>query len=107
MSTTFDEREKAFENKFKNDEETKFRVNARAVRILGVWAAGKMGMTGKAAEDYAANLVDVDFQEAGPEDIFRQLRDDFANKSVTIADREIETMFVKCLADAKTQLMST
>jgi hypothetical protein len=70
--TNFDRREEAFEAKFAHDEENAFKVRAHALRMLGLWAAGKRGETGKAAEDYARSLIDADIG-ATPEAAFNKL----------------------------------
>jgi hypothetical protein len=106
MSTSFDNREKAFENKFKNDEELKFKVNSRAVHLLGLWTAAKMGLSGKASEEYAQELVDADFEEAGSQDVYRKVIKDLAAKTITVTEKDVEKEFQSCLAKAKQQLMS-
>ncbi|MGF1606498.1 MAG: DUF1476 domain-containing protein [Rhodothalassiaceae bacterium] len=85
--TNFDDRERAFETKFARDEETKFRVRARRDRLVGLWAAEKLGMRGEAAKDYAATVVKADFEEPGDEDVIRKLLADFQDKAVPM-DRE-------------------
>ncbi len=75
--TTFDRREEAFEAKFAHDQENAFKVRARALRMLGLWAAGKRGETGAAAEDYALALVEADIG-ATPEAAFDKLVVDLA-----------------------------
>jgi hypothetical protein len=72
--TTFDKRERAFEAKWAHDADTRFKVEARRNRAVGLWAAGEKGLTGEAAEDFAAAVIAADFQEAGDEDVFRKLR---------------------------------
>ena len=79
--TNFDRREEAFEAKFAHDEENAFKVRARALRMLGLWAAGKRGETGPAAEDYARSLVDADIG-ATPEAAFNKLVLDLAGHGV-------------------------
>ena len=70
--TTFDRREEGFEAKFAHDEERAFKVRAHALRMLGLWAAGKRGETGKAAEDYARALIEADVGGT-PEEAFNKL----------------------------------
>ena len=72
--TTFDDRERAFEAKWVHDADTRFKVEARRNRVVGLWAAGEKGLTREAAEDFAAAVIAADFQEAGDEDVFRKLR---------------------------------
>ncbi len=74
--TTFDDRENAFERKFALDEELRFRAVARRNKLLGLWAADKLGKSGDEAEAYAKEVVRADFQEAGDRDVFRKIRSD-------------------------------
>ena len=69
--STFDSREKGFENKFAHDEELRFKATARRNKLLGAWAAEKMGITGAAADSYAKDVVAADFEEAGDDDVVR------------------------------------
>ena len=73
----FDKRKKGFEDKFAHDEEMAFKANARRNKLLGLWAAEKLGKTGDDAEAYAKDVVSSDFEEAGHEDVFRKVRGDF------------------------------
>jgi hypothetical protein len=66
--TSFDRREEAFEAKFAHDQELTFKARARALRMLGLWAAGKRGETGTAAEEYAHALIDADVSTTPPGD---------------------------------------
>ena len=75
--TTFDKREEGFEKKFALDEELQFKANARRNKLLGLWAAEKLGLHGADAEAYAKSVVMADFAETGDEDVFRKIRDDF------------------------------
>jgi hypothetical protein len=74
--TTFDDRERAFENKFAHDAELQFRVEARCNKLLGLWAAGLLGKSAEEAETYAAEVIAADFEEAGHEDVLRKLAAD-------------------------------
>ena len=78
--TSFDDREAAFEAKFAHDEETALKARARAMRMLGLWAAGKRGETGKAAEAYARALIDADIET--PDVAFERLVRDLAGHGV-------------------------
>ncbi len=79
--TTFDDRERAFETKFAHDEEMKFRVNARRMKLLGLWAAELLGKTGADAQAYAIEVVKSDFEEAGHEDVVRKVAADLAGRA--------------------------
>ena len=72
-TSTFDKREEGFEKKFALDEEQKFRAEARRNRLLGLWAAEKLGITGEAATAYAKEVVAADFEEAGDGDVLRKV----------------------------------
>src|SRR5215510_805602 len=84
--TTFDKREEGFEKQFAHDEELRFKANARRNKLLGLWAAGKLGMAGADAEAYAKEVVVADLEEAGDDDVFRKIRRDFDAKGVKDSD---------------------
>lgn len=104
--TQFDNRQKAFETKFARDQETEFKAAARRNKLLGLWAAEKLGLTGTAAEQYATEVVKADFEEAGDEDVFRKLRKDFDDKGVAISDHQIRREMDEKLALARQQILS-
>lgn len=79
--STFNDRENAFENKYAHDEETKFKISARANKLLGLWAADLMGKTGDDAAAYAVEVIKADFEEAGHEDVVRKVAGDLGGKS--------------------------
>ena len=87
--TTFDKREEGFERKFAHDEELRFKANARRNRLLGTWAAEKLGLSGDAATAYAKEVVMADFEEAGDDDVLRKVQGDFTAKGVSLSDDEI------------------
>src|SRR5919205_2884006 len=74
--TTFDDRKNAFERKFAHDAELRFRATARRNKLLGLWAAERLGKSGPEAEAYARSVVAADFQEPGDEDVIRKVRGD-------------------------------
>ena len=76
--TTFDERENAFENLYAHDAEMQFKAEARRNKLLGLWAAEKMGLTSDAADAYAKTVVIADLQEVGDEDVYRKVSADLA-----------------------------
>ena len=100
--TTFDDRENAFENKYAHDEEMKFRAEARANKLLGLWAAELMGKTGDDAAAYAVEVVKADFEEAGHEDVVRKVSGDLGDKATA---EEIRNQRAKLLIVAKDQIM--
>ena len=97
--TTFDDREKAFERRFVHDEDMRFRAMARRNKLLGLWAAEKLGKTGADADAYAKEVVLVDFQEAGEEDVVRKVSGDLAEKGV--GEAEVRATMSRLLAKAK------
>ncbi|AXT26150.1 DUF1476 domain-containing protein [Ruegeria sp. AD91A] len=101
--TTFDERENAFEAKFAHDEEMQFKAQARCNKLLGLWAAEKLGKTGADAEEYARTVVISDFEEAGHEDVVRKVSGDLGNLS---SDDEIRAKMADLLPEAKAQVLS-
>ena len=98
--TTFDQRKDAYENKFAHDEELRFKATARRNKLLGLWAADKLGKGGADADAYAKSVVLADFEEAGDEDVVRKVKNDFALASVTVADTEIRTVMTELLIKA-------
>jgi hypothetical protein len=82
--TTFDDREKAFESKFAHDQDMEFRITARRNRLLGEWAAVKMGLTPAETDAYAKAVVQADFEEAGDEDVIRKLVGDITSAGIEI-----------------------
>ncbi len=104
--STFDKREEGFERKFAHDEELRFKARARRNKLLGLWAADKLGLAGAEAEAYAKDVVMVDFEEPGDDDVFRKLRRDFDAKGVVQSDHQIrrtlDELMAKALEDLKT-----
>ena len=104
--TTFDDREKGFERKFAHDEELKFRATARRNKLLGLWAAEKLGLTGDEAQAYAREIVKADLAEPGEEDVFRKVRSDFDAKGIAESDHQIRRMMGDLMAAAVSQIES-
>ena len=104
--TTFDKREEGFEKKFAHDEELRFKATARRNKLLGLWAAEKMGLSGPAADAYAKEVVVADFEEAGDDDVFRKVRRDFDAKGVAQSDQDIRKTMVDLMAAAIDQIKS-
>jgi hypothetical protein len=101
--TTFDDREKAFENLYARDQELQFKVTARRNRLTGLWAAARLGLEGEAAADYAKSVVAADFEEAGDADVIRKLMADLGSHGVTEAD--IRAALDANQAEARRQIM--
>ena len=98
--TTFDKREEGFEKQFAHDEELKFKATARRNKLLGLWAAEKLGLSGAEAEDYAKSVVMADFEEAGDHDVLRKIRRDFDAKGVAQSDHQISRTMTEFMAKA-------
>ncbi len=104
--TTFDDRQKAFESKFAHDTEMQFKAEARRNKLLGLWAAEKIGLSGDAADAYARSVVVADLQEKGDEDVFRKVRSDLDEKGASVSDEELRRKMNDLLTEAKAQLMT-
>jgi hypothetical protein len=101
---TFDERERGFENKYKRDQELQFKVNARRNKLLGLWAADKMGLKGADAETYAKSVVAADFERPGDDDVIQKVVKDLGVKGVALGEREVRKELERLLPLAKTQI---
>ena len=98
--TTFDKRQEGFERKFAHDEEQAFKASARRNKLLGLWAAGMMELSGDEAEAYAKSVVMADFEEAGDDDVFRKIRKDFDAKGVQQSDHQIKRTMEELMVTA-------
>jgi hypothetical protein len=104
--TTFDKREEGFEKKFAHDEELRFKATARRNKLLGLWAAGKLGLSGADADAYAKEVVIADLEEAGDADVVRKLRKDFDAKKISVTDQDITRAMSEMLAQAVAQIQA-
>ena len=102
--TTFDKREEGFEKKYALDEEQKFKAEARRDRLLGLWVAEKLGMTGDAANAYAKEVVAADFEEAGDGGVVRKVTADLAAKSVAMTEPQLRVKMDELMATAIAQV---
>jgi hypothetical protein len=102
--TTFDKREEGFEKQFAHDEDLRFKAMARRNKLLGLWAAEKLGLTGPAADAYAKEVVMADFEEAGDDDVLRKVRKDFDAKGIAQSDQDIRRTMDQLLATAVAQI---
>jgi hypothetical protein len=103
--TTFDNREAAFENKFAHDQDMAFRVTARRNKLVGHWAAARMGLTEAETDAYAKSVVQADFEEAGDEDVIRKLLGDLIAAGVETSDEEVRQALADQEVEARRQLM--
>jgi len=99
--TTFKKREQAFESKYAHDAEMQFKANARCHKLLGLWAAGKLGKSGDEADAYAKEVIVSDLEEAGHEDVVRKLVADMGDLA---SEEKIRKKMRKFRADAKAQI---
>lgn len=102
--TNMNDRRDAFENKFAHDEELKFKATARRNKLLGLWAAEKLGKSGDAADAYAREVIASDFEEAGDNDVFRKIRKDFDAAGVAQSDHQIRRTMDELMVVAAEQL---
>ena len=107
MSSSFKDRERAEEAKFAMDSETEFKVMARRNKLLGLWAAELMNLTGADADNYAKEVVMSDLEEAGDEDVFRKVRRDFDAKGVDRSDQRIREQMAELLPIARDQILGS
>jgi hypothetical protein len=104
--TTFDERERHEETRFKHDQELLFKARNRGNRIFGMWVAEQLGLTGEAAASYAKDVVMADFEMPGDDDIFTKVKADLAAKGTEIHDHVLKKHLVECRQLAAQQIKS-
>ncbi|WP_343559933.1 DUF1476 domain-containing protein [Kiloniella sp. b19] len=103
---TMSDREKAFEDKFQHDEEIRFKVEARQVKLLGLWVAGQLGKSGDEAEAYAKELVTFNLGEPGLDDVVGKVMTDLEAVSSGVSKHQVERNLAECEAEAKQQIMA-
>jgi hypothetical protein len=104
MSSSFDKRQEGFEKKFALDEEQKFKAEARRNKLLGLWVAEKLGITGDAANAYAKEVVAADFEEAGDTDVVRKVMGDLSAKGVVLTEQQLRVQMDTLMAEAIVQV---
>jgi hypothetical protein len=102
--TSFDSREKAFEDKFAHDAELQFKVSARRNKLLGIWAGKLMGLTAEESDAYAKAVIQADFEEAGDEDVIRKVLGDLSAKSLS-SEADVRAALASCEVEARRQFM--
>ncbi len=105
--TSFDEREKAFETKFAHDQELQFRIAARRNKLLGLWAAEKMGLTAEESDAYAKSVVQADFEEAGDDDVVRKVLGDLTSAGVEADDAMVRAALDDKAVEARRQFIDS
>jgi hypothetical protein len=101
--TSFADREREFEARFKHDQEFGFKVTARRNRLLGIWAAQKMGLT--SAEAYAREVVAAEFEPGGDKHVIEKVAGDLAAKGQTVTPAQVRFELEHFAEQAKQQLM--
>lgn len=102
----FNNREKAFEERFAHDSELQFRVTARRDKLLGLWAAEKMGLTSEEADAYAKSVVQADFEEVGEENLFRKIHGDLTARNAAVTEHEVRHMMAELMTQARAHFMA-
>ena len=101
MSDKFTERQKGFEKKFAKDQELQFKVQARSNKYMAEFVCSKLGKSEDEKKTYVQEIIKADMEEAGTEDVFRKIKKDFQQASVSIDDKEIRDQMEKALLRAK------
>jgi len=103
--TTFDDRDRGFENQYARDEEMAFRVTARRNKLVGQWAAALMQLTPEETDAYAKSVVQADFEEAGDEDVVRKLLGDLSAAGAEVEEAQVRQALVQQMIEARRQLL--
>jgi hypothetical protein len=102
--TTFDKREEGFEKQFAHDEELKFKATARRNKMLGLWAAGQLGLSGAEAENYARSIVLAEFEQGGDNAVIAKIRKDLEAKGIAQSEHQITRTMTELMATAITDI---
>lgn len=102
----FDDRKKGQEAKFTHDAELRFKAEARRNKLLGMWAAEQLGLSGDEAKAYASEVIASDFEEAGDEDVFRKVAEDFKAKGVSISEATLREKMIELISVAQQQILA-
>lgn len=104
--STFDQRERDFENKYKHDEQLRFKVQARRNRLLGEWAGDLLGLSGEDLKAYAREVVQSDFDRPGDDDVLQKVYADLRGKNIDMSEHRIRHRMDELLDQAKQQVMA-
>jgi len=105
--STFNEREKAFEDKYKHDQDLQFRTEVRRNKLLGLWVATELlNLEGDAVDAYAKDVVASDLDEPGPDDVIRKIMGDIEAKGVDFSEHRLRHRLEELMAEAKQQIMN-
>lgn len=106
MTDAFEDREKAYENKWAHEQALRFKVAARHNKLVGLWAAGELGLSGEQAEAYAKTVIAADLKGGGDADVFQKIRRDFDAAKLTHSDHVLHRKMEELLATARDQIMN-
>ena len=105
--TSFQDREKAFEDKYKHDQDLQFKVEVRRNKLLGLWVADEfLGRSGAEAEAYAKEVVSADFEEPGDADLLRKIFGDLEKQGIELSEHRLRKKMDELTVEAKQQIMS-
>jgi hypothetical protein len=105
--TTFDKREKGFEQKFAHDADLKFKAESRRNKALAEWAGAKLGLSGADLEDYIKAVRKADLAEKGDDDVLRKVKGDLDAKGITVSETELRSFMMEALAKAVADIESS
>lgn len=103
--TTFDDKEKGAENKYAHDKELEFKVHARSHKMLGLWAAGKMGYSGAKAEEYATSIITLDMTKHDPHHLVEKIKNDLLAHEIHVSDHDIRAEMYRAEGLAREQVL--
>ncbi len=103
--TGLEDRERQFEQEFAHNEELRFKTRARRNKLVGLWVAAQMGLSGEEAEQYALSLVSADLQEPGDQDVIRKILADLKARGIEMDPHRIERELARCMDEARRQIM--
>ena len=105
MTDAFEDREKAFEAKYRLDQETAFKITVRRDKLLGLWVAEQLGLSGDAAAEYARAVIEADFEEPGDADVVRKIMKDLATRKVDLSEHRLHKEMDRLTALARDQVL--
>jgi len=96
----FDRRKKGFDKFFALSEALRFKTLSRRNRLVGAWAAEKLGLAGQAAERYAEDFGKIEIEGKDDEALVARLHDAFVKASVEVSAHRIRRRFESAMAEA-------
>jgi hypothetical protein len=102
--TTFDERERSYEAKFAHDAGLRFKATARRDKLLGLWVASQLGLSGAEADEYAISVVRADLKHPGDEDVIEKVLEDLKAKGVAVSEQDVRKKLIEMMATAVAQV---